>query len=90
MSEFAHQIHSFSYFKRPLLLCYLVTLFRSQSLHPLATYHAGHADDDEGNRKQLAHVEQHTCLEVHLIGLRVLDEVAEREDERQHQSEEES
>ena len=62
----------------------------SQPLHPLSSKHAGDADDDEGNREKLAHIEGHTSLEVNLYILRVFDEEAEREDERQHEPEEES
>ena len=62
----------------------------SQPLHPLSSNHAGDADDDKGNREQLAHIERHTSLEVNLYILRIFDEEAEREDERQHEPEEES
>ena len=62
----------------------------SQSLHPLSSYHTGYADDDEGNREQLPHIERHTCFEVNLYILRVFDEEAECEDEGQHEPEEES
>ena len=62
----------------------------SQPLHPLSSNHAGNADDDEGNREQLAHIERHTCFEINLYILCVFDEEAEREDERQHEPEEES
>ena len=69
---------------------FLFLYLRSQALHPLSSYHAGYADDDEGNGEQLAHVEQHARFEVYLYVLCVLDEEAECEDERQHEAEEET
>ena len=62
----------------------------SQPLHPFAAEHAGHTYYNKGYAEQLAHVEGHAGLEVHLVGLGVLDEEAEGEDEREHKAEEET
>jgi hypothetical protein len=61
---------------------FLFLYLRTQVLHPLSSNHTGYADDDEGNGEQLAHIEQHARLEVYLYVLCVLDEEAERKDER--------
>ena len=57
---------------------------------PCGFQHTINPDDDEGNGKQLPHVEQHSTLEVHLNVFGVFDEEAECENQRQHKPEEET
>lgn len=63
----------------------MIVLYVSFS-HPFSTHHARHTDDDEGNGEQLSHVEGHSCLEIDLVGLRVFDEEAERENQRENEA----
>ena len=52
--------------------------------------HEPKADEDEGDAQELAHVQEHAALEVHLVLLGVFDEDAAREDEREAEPEEEA
>jgi hypothetical protein len=54
----------------------------------LFSAHAIDANDDEGYRQNLTHIEQHTTLKVYLYIFGVFDEEAESEDERKAKSEE--
>ena len=63
----------------------MIVLYVSFS-HPFSTHHARHSDDDEGNGEQLSHIEGHSCLEIDLVGLRVFDEEAERENQREDEA----
>ena len=38
----------------------------------------------------MSHVERHSCLEIDLVGLRVFDEEAEGENQREDEAEEET
>ena len=53
-------------------------------------HHKPSAQQDERYTKQLAHIEKHTLLEVHLDFLRIFNEEAEGEDEEDAQPEEEA
>lgn len=46
---------------------------------PFASHHAVESQQDKGDAEQLAHVEEHGCLEVDLILLGELDEYARKE-----------
>lgn len=63
----------------------MIVLYVSFS-HPFSTHHTRHSDDDEGHGEQLAHVEGHSSLEIDLVGLRVFDEEAERENQRENEA----
>ena len=71
------------------MLCWNMQMYRGLfgTLHPLASPHAEDADGDEGDGEELAHVEWHGRLEVHLDVLGVLDEEAEGEDEGKDETE---
>ena len=62
----------------------------SQLLHPFASYHAGNAENHEGDAQQLAHVKGHAGFEGHLDVLGELDEEAEGEDGREAEAKEEA
>lgn len=68
----------------------LAQRFGAQFGHALLAEDAEQTDGDERYGEQLAHVEKHARLEVDLYVLGVFDEEAEREDERQTESEIES
>ena len=56
-------------------MCMLPMVFYgSQEVHPLSPFHTNQTDDDEGNAKELSHVEEHTILEIHLNVFGVFDE----------------
>lgn len=63
----------------------MIVLYVSFS-HPFSTHHARHSDNDEGNGEQLSHVEGHSSLEIDLVGFRVFDEEAERENQRENEA----
>lgn len=63
----------------------MIVLYVSFS-HPFSTHHTRHSDDDEGHGEQLSHVEGHSSLEIDLVGLRVFDEEAERENQREDEA----
>ena len=63
-----------------------ITSQATSTLSGFTAYHTGHSDDDKGNGEQLSHIEGHSCLEIDLVGLRVFDEEAERENQRENEA----